>query len=99
MDKLFEIDQQAREQGLSREARHALRLEEAQPLLEVVSTFLCVDLWIGFVSTPRLLRLGFLHVSENPVPRTERNRSKRFPEPRIGDSGEAGDIQVLAPDD
>ncbi len=38
MDKLFEIDQQAREQGLSREARHALRLEEAQPLLEEIKS-------------------------------------------------------------
>src|SRR5215469_6078562 len=34
MDKLFEIDQKAREQGLSREGRHALRLEKAlQPEL------------------------------------------------------------------
>ena len=33
MDKLFELDQKAREQGLSREARHALRLEKAQRLL------------------------------------------------------------------
>ena len=33
MDKLFELDQKAREQGLSREARHALRLEKAQQLL------------------------------------------------------------------
>jgi transposase len=36
MGKLFEIDQQAREQGLSREDRHALRLEKAQPLLEEI---------------------------------------------------------------
>src|SRR5262245_35409286 len=31
MDKPFEIDQKAREQGLSREGRHALRLEKALP--------------------------------------------------------------------
>ncbi len=34
MDKLFEIDKKAREQGLSREDRHVLRLEKAQPLLQ-----------------------------------------------------------------
>jgi hypothetical protein len=34
MDKLFEIDQRAREQSLSQEDRHALRLEKARPLLE-----------------------------------------------------------------
>jgi hypothetical protein len=30
MDKLFEIDSKAREQALSREERHALRLGKAQ---------------------------------------------------------------------
>ena len=34
MDKLFEIDRKAREQGLSQQDRHALRLEKAQPLLQ-----------------------------------------------------------------
>ena len=38
MDRLFEIDQKAREQGLSREERHALRLQKAQPLLEEVKS-------------------------------------------------------------
>jgi hypothetical protein len=38
MDKLFEIDRNAREQGLSREDRHALRLEKAQPLLEEIKS-------------------------------------------------------------
>src|SRR5262245_27361357 len=38
MDKLFEIDQKAREQSLSREDRHALRLEKAQPLLEEIKS-------------------------------------------------------------
>jgi transposase len=38
MDKLFELDQKAREQGLSREARHAQRLEKAQPLLEQIKS-------------------------------------------------------------
>ena len=36
MDKLFELDRKAREQGLSREDRHAQRLEKAQPLLEQI---------------------------------------------------------------
>jgi hypothetical protein len=36
MDKLFEIDRKAREQGLSREDRHALRLEKSRPLLEEI---------------------------------------------------------------
>jgi len=36
MDKLFELEQKAREQGLSRQARHAQRLEKAQPLLEQI---------------------------------------------------------------
>jgi len=38
MDKLFEIDQKAREQGLSREGRHALRLEKALPLLQEIKS-------------------------------------------------------------
>jgi transposase len=38
MDRLFEIDQKAREQGLSREERHALRLQKAQPLLEEIKS-------------------------------------------------------------
>jgi hypothetical protein len=38
MDKLFGRDQKAREQGLSREARHAQRLEKAQPLLEQIKS-------------------------------------------------------------
>jgi transposase len=38
MDQLFELDQKAREQGLSREDRHALRLEKAQPLLEEIKS-------------------------------------------------------------
>jgi transposase len=38
MDKLFELDQKAREQGLSREDRYALRLEKAQPLLEEIKS-------------------------------------------------------------
>jgi len=38
MDKLFELDQKAREQGLSQDARHAHRLEKAQPLLEQIKS-------------------------------------------------------------
>ena len=38
MDKLFEIDQKARKQGLNPEDRHALRLEEAPPLLEEIKS-------------------------------------------------------------
>jgi transposase len=38
MDKLFELEQKAREQGLSRQARHAQRLEKAQPLLEQIKS-------------------------------------------------------------
>jgi transposase len=38
IDELFKIDQRAREQGLSREDRHALRLEKAQPLLEEIKS-------------------------------------------------------------
>jgi transposase len=38
IDKLFEIDQKARQQALSREDRHALRLERAQPLLEQIKS-------------------------------------------------------------
>jgi transposase len=38
MDKLFELDRKAGEQGLSREAHHALRLEKAQPLLEEIKS-------------------------------------------------------------
>jgi transposase len=38
IDKLFEIDRKAREQGLSRQDRHALRLEKAQPLLEEIKS-------------------------------------------------------------
>jgi hypothetical protein len=38
MDRLFKIDQTAREQGLSREERHALRLQKAQPLLEEIKS-------------------------------------------------------------
>ena len=34
MDRLFEIDAQAREEALSREDRHSLRLEESKPLLD-----------------------------------------------------------------
>ena len=36
IDDLFGIDAQAREQNLDHAARHALRLERAQPLLEVI---------------------------------------------------------------
>ena len=36
IDELFAIDAQARQQGLSLEARDALRQEKAQPLLEVI---------------------------------------------------------------
>ena len=38
MDQLFELDRKAREQGLSQEDRHALRLEKAQPLLEEIKS-------------------------------------------------------------
>jgi transposase len=38
IDKLFEIDRKAREQGLSRQDRHALRLEKTQPLLEEIKS-------------------------------------------------------------
>ena len=34
MDRLFEIDAQAREEALSREDRHSLRLEKSKPLLD-----------------------------------------------------------------
>jgi transposase len=36
IDELFAIDSQARQQGQSMEARHALRQEKAKPLLEVI---------------------------------------------------------------
>jgi transposase len=38
IDELFAIDQKARQQALSREDRHALRLERAQPLLEQIKS-------------------------------------------------------------
>jgi transposase len=38
MDQLFELDRKAREQGLSQEDRHALRLEKAPPLLEEIKS-------------------------------------------------------------
>jgi len=36
IDELFAIDAQAREQNLDHTARHALRLERAKPLLEII---------------------------------------------------------------
>jgi transposase len=36
IDELFNIDQRAREQGLSKEARHALRLANTQALVEEI---------------------------------------------------------------
>lgn len=36
IDELFAVDAQAREQNLDRTARHALRLERARPLLEII---------------------------------------------------------------
>jgi hypothetical protein len=36
IDELFAIDAEARHQGLSMEARHALRQERARPLLDVI---------------------------------------------------------------
>jgi transposase len=38
MDELFEIDRKVREQGLSRQDRHGLRLEKAQPLLKEIKS-------------------------------------------------------------
>jgi transposase len=38
IDKLFEIDARAREQGLSRQHRHLLRLEKSKPLLDEIKT-------------------------------------------------------------
>jgi hypothetical protein len=38
MDELFEIDEKAREEALSREDRHTLRLEKSKPLLEEVKS-------------------------------------------------------------
>jgi hypothetical protein len=38
MDKLFEIDEKARQPGLSRENRSALRLEKTQPVLEQIKS-------------------------------------------------------------
>src|SRR6266478_10220021 len=36
MDKLFAIDARARQEGLSQSARHVLRLDKSQPLLEQI---------------------------------------------------------------
>ena len=36
MDKLFEIEAEAREESLSPEARHAMRLEKSKPLLDEI---------------------------------------------------------------
>ena len=38
MDRLFEIDEKAREEALSREDRHSLRLEKSKPLLEQIKS-------------------------------------------------------------
>lgn len=38
MDELFEIDAQARKQGLSQEDRQLLRLEKSKPLLEEIKS-------------------------------------------------------------
>jgi hypothetical protein len=38
MDELFEIDEKAREEALSREDRHTLRLEKSKPLLEEIKS-------------------------------------------------------------
>src|SRR6516165_5638921 len=38
MDELFEIDEKAREEALSREDRHTLRLEKSKPLLEAIKS-------------------------------------------------------------
>src|SRR5215471_11334513 len=36
IDKLFKVDRQARDQGLTTEARHALRIVNSEPLLEEI---------------------------------------------------------------
>jgi hypothetical protein len=38
LDELFEIDAQARKQGLSQEDRQLLRLEKSKPLLEQIKS-------------------------------------------------------------
>jgi transposase len=38
MDELFEVDKKAREEALSREDRHTLRLEKSKPLLEEIKS-------------------------------------------------------------